>query len=498
MKEKISRSYLYVLGVTSGVFLGIGFIWPFLWPLGFVGVALLIYSISESKTTWQASLLGFVIATVKSLVVLSLFWSVYPIRWLDLNLGNMELPLIGFYWITVSLFLSFGGAILAATFWQISKRVNLFLGGILFSLLLVLSEVVGALTFSFFTLGPGGSINTLYSLGSLGYLFGYNSPFIALASWGGVYVLSFVFALAGYLIWIVYLSFKLEKTFVFAAIFILLMSYSSLNNSPEPIIDSENKVTVAVIDTRFGDDFFQREDKDAFKSRQINEAVESALSFKSDYIILPEDSRYTPANMSPEIAYKFFRFKNSDPKTILIDSGSLTASSGDTFLRATIYDGVSKKSWVADKQYLVPQGEYLPYFYSRGLELIGMKKAAEEISKKLPFRSGPISSQANFPNYVPAILFCFESSDPLSIRRLVKDREVPFVAHIVSHAWFHESEVLWQQLDSMLKIQAVWNKVPIISAGNMVKGSMYTRVGEKIQKSPVASGESWEVSLFEL
>jgi apolipoprotein N-acyltransferase len=72
---------------------------------------------------------------------------------------------------------------------------------------------------------------------------------------------------------------------------------------------------------------------------------------------------------------------------------------------------------------------------------------------------------------------------------------VPFIAHPTSHAWFHESKILWQQQDVMLKVQALWNDVAIVSAGNMAYGALYTKAGKKIQPTPVKTGESWQVSL---
>lgn len=498
MEDNLTTLQFCLLSVVAGICLGVGFVWTILWPVAILGVALFVFLVNKAGSLKKILVVSFLTAFIKSLLVIFWFWSVYPIRWLDLSLGAAELPLIGFYWLTVSLFISIGGIFLALLFWFVKRKLNLLLGLLIFPTLLVLSEVVGAVFFSIFTSGPGSSINTLYSFGSLGYLFGYNSSIITLANFGGVYVLSFFMATLGYLLWLVFYYFSHKKTLVFAVFLLCAAVFSGFNNPSTNVNLPGKTITVAVVDTRFGDEFFKRGERDTYKLEQLNEAVKAAVKLNTDYILLPEDSRYVPGNISAEMAYRLFRFQNSDPRAILIDSGTLKVLNNETYLRSTVYDGISKRSWVADKQYLVPQGEYLPYFTSVTLKLVGMKKTEEIIAERLSFRPGPLSPQVSFPSHIPAILFCFESADPLSVRRLVKERDVPFVAHLVSHAWFHESEVLWQQLDSMLKIQAIWNGVPIISAGNMVKGSMYTERGEKIQKSPVATGESWQVSLFEL
>jgi apolipoprotein N-acyltransferase len=497
MADKYPKAYLTALSLMAGLLLGGGFVWAFTWPVVVLGIALLIFLITKAKNFKEVLLIGFFTFLTKALLVIFWFWSVYPIRWLDLALGSAELPLIGFYWLTVSLFIAVGGITLTITFWLIKNKINVLVGFLLFPPLLVLSEVLGAVSFSFFTFGPGSSLNTLYSFGSLGYLFGYSSSFISLANFGGVYILSFFLAALGYLLWLVFYYFNFKKGLVFGLCLIIILGTSSFSSDSEKYEMKSGNLTVAIVDTKFGEDFFQRNDRDIYKLGQITQAVEAALELNPDYIILPEDSRFTPNNLSPEQAYRFFRFQNSDPETVLIDSGSFTSSQGETYLRSTIYDGVGKKSWVADKQYLVPQGEYLPYFYSGTLKVIGMKEAEKTISERLPFRPGPMSSQEIFEAHIPAILFCFEGANPLSVRRFVGEREVPFVAHLVSHSWFHESKILSQQLDNMLKIQAVWNQVPLVSAGNMSRGALYTTKGNKIQKTPVYTGESWEVSVFE-
>jgi hypothetical protein len=81
---------------------------------------------------------------------------------------------------------------------------------------------------------------------------------------------------------------------------------------------------------------------------------------------------------------------------------------------------------------------------------------------------------------------------------LVQGREVPFIAHPISYAWFHDPVSMRHQYDSMLKIQAIWNQVSIVSAGNMVNGVMYTPQGEIIKPRVAAEGEGWQVSLVSL
>lgn len=493
----ITRPHLYTLYALSGIFLGIGFVIPATWLLGFIGVAIFILALAKTTTAKQALIGGLVAWTTKSLFAISWFWSTYPITWIDLSLGKSEVLVVGLYWLTVSMFLGLGGSLVAGLWYWLKNRLPAIFGILLFPVLWVTGEVFSSLMFSLWTLGEGSTINTVFSFGYLGYLFGYHERLLLLASIGGVYLLSFTFILLSYLGCLVLTIFPRRKALLIISALVLVLwgSSGSVSTLASTYTTSEEGTVVAIIDTRFGDEFFKREDKATYKYEQVAEAVEAALLLSPDYIVLPEDSRYTNTEITPEAAYRFFRFVSSDSEAIVIDSGRVALKPHGGAQRATIYDGISKNGWATDKQYLVPQGEFMPYFYQVTLSALGMKKAVAEIGNKLSYRPGPISSQAHLPAVVPGVLFCFESADPYAVKRLLKERAVPFIAHPISHAWFHQSQILWQQQDIMLKVQALWSNVNIVSAGNQAFGALYTKDGKKMVGSPVKAGESWQVSL---
>lgn len=493
--SRLQPNFLYVV---SGVLLGVGFIFPVLWPFGLTGVAVFVYAITKTKILRSALLGGFISWTIKSLFAISWFWSTYPIEWIDLSLGVAEAPVVGIYWLTVSMFLGLGGALAAGVWWFVNKYIRNTYGLLIFPMVWVLSELFSSLMFSVWTYGDGGAINTVFSFGYIGYLMGNHPAFLELSRLGGVYILSYTASLLGYLIWLSYQAFS--RTKVGAVVLIVGVVLTLSSNSTSAVFteknNSKNPVTIAVVDTKFGGTESKSPEYGFYKHEQISEALQAALELDVDYIVLPEDSRYTATKLSADEAYRFFRFQSSDTKAIVIDSGSVPFSSSEVTLRATIYDGLSKRGWAVDKQYLVPQGEFMPYFYIATLSAFGMREAVIEINKKLAYRPGPFATQADLPELVPGILFCFESADPNGVRRLLKERELPFVAHPISHAWFHESKILWQQQDVMLKIQALWNDVPIVSAANMAKGALYTPDGKKVLPVPITSGKSWQVSLI--
>jgi len=137
----------------------------------------------------------------------------------------------------------------------------------------------------------------------------------------------------------------------------------------------------------------------------------------------------------------------------------------------------------------------LPYFYKSILQFVGYQSAVDFLESKLSYRIGKDTSQSDFADHIPGILFCFESTDPLGVRTIMKERngEVPFIAHVISHAWFNNPRALWQQTEAMLRIQAIWNDTYIVSAGNHASGYTVTPLGAIVYPTVLDEGEYWKL-----
>jgi len=148
------------------------------------------------------------------------------------------------------------------------------------------------------------------------------------------------------------------------------------------------------------------------------------------------------------------------------------------------------------KQYLTPQGEYLPWLTEQVLELTGNTAALNNPHLGNYIR-GPRVAIEN--SDISAVLFCFEAINPIAIRTLLKQypEKPPFIAHPIAHGWFHSNVLYQHQLDTMLRIQAVWNQVTIISAGNMTTGKVYLPNGRLYSPPHVAKGDRWSIQIVE-
>jgi apolipoprotein N-acyltransferase len=481
----------------SGLCLGIGFLVPPLWWTVFVGIAVFFVAVEHTRSLRYAAVGGLVAFTGKMLLSVGWFWSTYPIDWIDASARFVQLPLIGFYWGTVALAIGVSGSVLAVVLWKL-KNWSIPGGGFFSAAILwPLSEVLGAWIFSVFTYGTGGTLNTLFSFGMSGYHLAAHPWLFLLAQWGGVYLLSSTAALVGYSLYVYRHSIgkSVRGRWVVGTVCacVVVLMYIPV---PQTMGERLGQI-VAVVDTRFGGaEYHALPNKEAVRLTQMQEALSAALRLNPDYIVMSEDSQVLDSRFSAEEKYGLFRFIYSDPTAVVIEAGQVPHGT-TAALRATIYDGQAKEVYVTDKQFLVPQGEYVPIFYLSVLSLIGQKETVAHMKTRFAYEPGR-DEQGTFREYVPAVLFCFSEADPLAVRRLLRERDVPFVAHPISHAWFHTPTSLWYQFDAMLRVQALWNNLPIVSAGNMVTGALYTAHGQKVALPPVASGEYWTVSLTEL
>ncbi len=464
----------------TGVLLGIGFIVPVLWWIGVIAIMCSLYTLKTSSSYKQAITLLVTIWWIKSLCSLSWYVSIYPIEWLEIESQTMQIILLTLYWFTSSLWLSLGGIVLAVVgrFLYIQNYISTVIWYCLMPGVWLLCELLSGVTFALFSYGPGSIIDSYFvSFGMVGYLLGTSSVGIWLAAFAGVYGLTiFVVCVACCLLFLV--QAKKYTALILCVIVVVLMNLWC--SWQKPLYRSRD-ITVLSIDTQFDATLLSTVKGEQFKNNTVAVAVNSAVSLSPSFILLPEDSRYLYAQFDsryPKQAMSMFQFSHQNTETILIDTGRHVTEEGVTVLRANIFDGISKQLWQFDKQFLVPQGEYVPYLYNWFFTSLGLQSAMKDIVRASSYQPGPLIQSASLPDYVPGVLFCFESSSPTGVPTLQNNRSLPFVAHPISHAWFYMPKILWQQLDVMLLIQARFSNLPIVSAGNMATGKLYLPNGE--------------------
>lgn len=459
-------------GMLAGLGLGSALVWPLATPLAIASLFLVVYLIERVEPTVLPVTLVLVFG-IKSLIALSWFWSAYPISWLFELAASTQYISIFFYWTTAALWLSSGGLILALL-WRYSpleyRRYSL-------PLLWVVAEYLGAVIFSVLTAGPGSYITGAFSFGHIGYLFPYLTP---IAVWGGAYAVGLIGLLCIVGIYD-YLVTKHHVRFGVLLSTLLLVGVGSLlyqaPTKPLPMVVAINTNFPATTDQET-------------RQAALGEMMEAALNLEPAYIILPEDSRYLYTFGSDELgakeAVEAWQIIHATATATVIDSNRTTDEiTGDIVQRAYVW-GTSTAIYTADKQYLVPQGEYMPSLYAFLLRFAGLGIVADALSTTINYTASGRVVDGGAPSAIPNLLFCFESVSPLAAKLLVQNRPSDFIVHPMSHSWFNEPKVVWRQLETMLRYQAVFARTPIISVGNEIRGQIYQPTGEIQQYVTVA------------
>lgn len=424
------------------------------------------------------------------------YWlSAYPVRFIDSSSIFLQFGIIGSYWLEASIVMGISTGLFAMIIKNgLLSRMFLIVFG---PMLWVVSEMCASLLFSIASMGPGGTINIQFSFGYLGYLVAQSHSLASVTGIAGVYGLSFLASLIAILLY-VYMRDKLYKhtlynilaLFCFLLLFIFVPYFKS---------SYEHSGThVVVVETNFDKEFWLKEFPEEIKSEEIVDAVANALEYKSDVIILPEDSRLTDAFDSTDKLFQWVTANNSEYVGVIVDSGKFfTDEDAQTsVLRVYMYDVKEQSVSFFDKQYLVPQGEFLPYFHGAIMSLFMSQDRLNGIKENLQYIPGSVSDSTMIPSNLPAVLFCSESISPSGVRSALQARNPSFVTHLVSHAWFSNPYSLWYQLDSMLRIQSMWNDIPIVSAGNVSQSKLYLPTGHIETGILLVETPLWSIKSF--
>lgn len=469
--------------ILVGVLLGAGFIVPGLWWTVFLGISYYLWLLQHNHIGLWSS---WLIWSIKYSLAIWWFWSVYPIDWIQVT-PHLTLAAIAFCWIVSSLSLGSGGALmwfLYQTLFKRTKFVWLFV-----PLTWLVCELFGSLIFSIVSYGPGATIGTKFSFGYVGYHLAHHELLIHLSHLAGVYGLTVV--IVGLAITVLWLY---KQRPMWAPVFTIGLVLTGLLSLPaNPLPEHSNQVSVAIVDTKIPKDYWHSEEKRLEKQKQLEEAFEAARSLSVDYIIFPEDSRlFDQSNLL--LLQDQLSFFTSPTDPIIVDSGRTVTTYGDV-LQGMLFNPADKKIVTVHKRYLVPEGEFLSSLYILMLRAINLHSVVDSLKQIISYTAGEQTSQSMVETPLPGLLFCFESADPKGVYTIMRERnsEVPFVAHVVSHAWFNQPTTLWPQLESMLRVQAIWNDVPIVVAANHAQGYVVNAQGEVTYPHEVARGRFWMI-----
>ena len=486
--EKID-SHQYTLWVFSGVLTGSALLSPFFWILVFLGLFLQLYLLYSQKVSNKTVLIGATLAgTVHMLFSLSWGWSVVPLEWLGVSSGAVQSLFILSVWVLSALVIGFGyGGALFVLRYVTQRHWSLL---VFFPFAVLAGEVLGRMLFSIGSISVDVGLSTSFGFGHMGYVLVEHGVLRGIAAFGGVYILSFVVGILAVLIYVASQYFgktKIRK--ITLGIFGIVVLYGSAFAYVPFQDDTQIPENVALLSTQFSMEFDRSVEGTQMIEAMHKLAVQQALNQGNSTVIMPEDARYLASLDQAELEGLS---GNLSQEVLIIDSSSKQRD-GKTVLSAILYNSVTKETYTYDKQHLVPFGEQLPIVYGLFMKLVGLSDAVQYLQNNFEYRVGVTKQGSETPTELPAVLFCYESLVPYMTHSLV-DEQTPFVAHVVSQAWFDDSSnALKNQLSAMLRVQAVWNDTYILQSANMSPSAVYTPAGDVYFSPSVEDDLLWRV-----
>lgn len=488
---KVATSPMVIL-FLAGVFFALSQLAPMLWwgiPLGFI---LFVLGIWKSLSWRKAAMGGLMVGTLKSMGGFAWIWHAYPLVWLDINSAVLQFLLIGLYWLSTSIFMGLGIVLPALVLYYLRLRVWAVVAA--FPISWLMGEVLGSLFVSLWLLGPGSYLNIYIGHGYAGLplaQFDWLLPFMSL--WG-LYGLTYMAALSGVLFAVVVV---LKTQAALAGVMTLSFLVVAVNTFlPMQAVETTGLKVIAV-DTAFTATSQKTDSGRALKQQEVTEAIMAAATHQPGVILLPEDSRFSRQYAGPDEARKQLQILIPEFEGLVVDTARIDTDEG-AVLRAFYHDMSTDQTYMTDKQFLVPQGEYVTYPFHFLLSLFGQGKVIARTDKNQNYIPGPIADYQDFPPDMPPLIFCSEGSSAWGIVRIKDGQDVPLFLHPTSHSWFSNPYILDYQLSTILKIKAVWNDVTIVTAPNMSDSRRYLPTGKVDSGKVLVEERYWSLVGYEI
>lgn len=479
--EQRKKWFLLVLPILSGIFLGIGFVFPALkFTCWFAIVPLLFFLNTEKISTKKSFLGGFIAGFIFLGQILIWLFDTLPLDWNGVN--NQTIGFLGILlgaWLPFVTFMALFFGLFSLSYYFLKK--NKWFDLLLVPSLWIIFEYLRSFGFSILNWGKGSLLGPHWAWDNLAYLLNNNQPLRLLASIGGIYLISFLIVLANVFFYLfiknTFLGRKSKILSVFGILLLtglIIFSYQiKINYSTNP---AGQKVKIDIIQTDFPA-FFSSTMEDEFKRFKNKYGLfEEAYKNSPDIIIFPEDSRFLTS-----VNQYFFQEKFKEKRFFIIDSSRTETALGIKSI-ITLLDSNSKLSESREKILLSPLGEYMPYFLKWPIGLFN-KDWVNTFEKSRGYIKGDKINIFSVPNgWNVGAFLCSEIFSPGIHREMIK-QGAEFLVNMGSLSFSHGSKILRTQTESILQFRAIENGRYLARATNMGNSYIIDNRGNIIKKS---------------
>jgi len=305
----------------------------------------------------------------------------------------------------------------------------------------------------------------------MGYSQFLNLPFIQLADFGGVWLISFFIVMIN--VFVKKIILKKGRIYLFSVLtllaFIFIYGFFKLSQS-----SNGNSLKVSVIQGNIPQEAkWDSSSRDFIMDRYFKLTLE-ARGDNPDLIVWPEASLPIIPEEEPLYYGKLCRYIKSIRKPVIL--GAVTLRQGSYYNSALLASGDGVLLGRYDKIHLVPFGEYIPF--RNTLSFLDTIAPIGDITKGKHFTLFKVYNQktkvpaltTNRPagfsrrQYQFGVLICFEDIFP-NLARTFVNKGADFLVNITNDAWFGKSTEAYQHLSASV-FRAVENRVYLVRSAN--------------------------------
>lgn len=507
----IQRYKYFLLPVASGVLLALS---QPSFPAGqwgrfliwFALVPLLFFVQREDLSKRRVFFGGFLAGLIFLGTSVGWFWGAYPLEWAGIENKFLGFPLTLFIWLLSASELALFVGLFALTLNYFVRKNSPPVAAFWFLLfapsLWILFEYFRAWGFGVFWLGSESLLGPHWTFGNLAYSLAESAPFLQLASVGGIYGLSFLIVFVNAAIFRTvqtnggsfqrlirpgFWNRRALRNFspLIAAALLIAVLYPAgwLILKNKNVSGKETKV--AILQTKIPSTFqptFQRQME--ILTQQFELLAEVVKNGKdSDIIVFPEGANLIGV-LGEERSKNFFNEIFEGKQKLIIDSGPMI-DENDKLSIATFYFDPQKGVLAQDeKHFLIPLGEYLPYWFKAAAAIAGEGEWTRRFEERRGYKKGPENRVFVWQNGSQekkfASLLCSGFLSP-NMNRLLANKGAEVLVVSGSESIFRGPDSLVKQKIAMAKFRAVENNRFYLQATNYDRAFIVNSKGQ-IQK----------------
>jgi apolipoprotein N-acyltransferase len=424
--------------------------------------------------------------------------SILPLDWIGITNTLLSYFVVGVLWLGASAAMGSAFGFLALGLLEFrdhgwSPVTLLLLAGLLW----VGAEELQAILLSLYMLGAASDINAHFTLASIGYAFAsaQSEFWIASARWGGVPLLSFFVALFSTSVAQGLLS-KKNMVSRFANLGFVITSFVCISTgatyaayhagASDVWRTVPEHLTVVAAQTSIEAEFAESEESLETRAAVID-AVRKELKaqdIRPDVLIFPEGIGGTLR------AVDYASFADVLPTGSLLIHSSYPPDADGLKRVQTHARIIGGSTYVTEKQFLMPYGEYPPYYFAALLRLFA-PETYRKVMEHRQYVAGTGTLLGNTRGVPVGVRVCSEIFSPLLYRTLATTHAAGLLVHTSSIGIFQKSSILSLQMRNAARIRAVENGLPIVQAMNMGSATAFDCRGKELL--PVSESDIFKV-----